>query len=328
MKTWDALSEIQPIAVNMLKQMIIKQRVAHAYLIYGDKGTGKAMLGLMLAKSLFCQNKHGGEPCLACVNCRRIDSGNHPDLHWIRPDGASIKKEQIAHLQKEFTYTGLESNQKVYLITQADLMTTNAANRLLKFLEEPSQQTTAILLTENYQSILDTIKSRCQIISLKPLVTQRVQTRLESEGISKENARLFASVSQNLDQARALNQDEWFAQARKLVVQLVGILQANHGEALLFIQKQWLQHFSDREQQNFGLDLILYWFKDLIYLDIDQKDSLVFIAYYEELEKCLWHWSRADATKVIYAIMDAKRNLNYNVHPTLVMEQLTLQMQR
>src|SRR5690606_36803569 len=100
-----------------------------------------------------------------CTQCKRIQSGNHPDVHIIKPDGQSIKIEQISFLQKEFTYTGLESNRKVYIIEEADKMTVNAANRLLKFLEEPNQETVAILITSQIGKMLDTIVSRCQRIT-------------------------------------------------------------------------------------------------------------------------------------------------------------------
>src|SRR5690625_5027570 len=84
-------------------------------------------------------------------------------------DGQSIKIEQIRDLQKEFSYSGLESTRKVYVISGADTLTVNAANRLLKFLEEPSKTTTAMMLTDNSQSIIPTVRSRCQIIALQPL---------------------------------------------------------------------------------------------------------------------------------------------------------------
>ena len=328
MKNWSNIVERQPIATKMLQQMLVRQRVSHAYLIQGDKGTGKEAIGYLLAKSLFCKQIANGEPCNQCNECNRIDSGNHPDVHWVRPDGASIKKDQIAHLQKEFTYTGMESNQKVYLISHADLMTTNAANRLLKFLEEPNQQTTAILMTANNHAILDTIKSRCQMITLKPLSAKSIQSVLEDEGISPENARLFSVVMPNLEQARKLDQDEWFAQSRSLMVQLIGILQSNSDETLYFIQKQWMDHFSDRDKLNFSLDLLTYWFKDLIHLQLDQQESLVYQSYRNELEQAVWRWSRQDIVAILSLILEAKKQLIQNIHPTLVMEKLVLQMQR
>src|SRR5690606_18903914 len=128
----------------MLMNSIKRNRVSHAYLINGEHGTGKEEFALLIAKVLFCLERNEVEPCQKCINCKRIESRNHPDVHWIEPEGKSIKKEQIENLQKEFTYSGLESNQKVYVIKEADTLTVNASNRILKFLEEPTRQTTAI----------------------------------------------------------------------------------------------------------------------------------------------------------------------------------------
>lgn len=328
MKTWKEIANVQPIATKMLTNMLVRNRLAHAYLLQGQKGTGKEAMSTLLAKSIFCRNIVAGEPCHICKDCVRITSGNHPDVHKIVPDGASIKKEQILHLQKEFTYTGLESNQKVYIIVDADKMTTNASNRLLKFLEEPTKETTAILLTENSQALLDTIRSRCQIISLKPLNAQQLEKTLQADGISDPNARLFAALTNHIEEAKLLNQDEWFAQARKLVVQLIDMLQAESDEALLFIQKQWIPHFANRDQLHNGLDLLMLWFKDVMYTQIDKEESTIFIEYQEKTKKISMHWSKQDTTAILYAIMKAKKHIEQNVHPTLVMEQLTLQMQR
>lgn len=328
MKSWNDMVDSQPVATKMMKHAIERNRIAHAYLYHGQKGTGKKAIARLLAKSIFCTNKQNGEPCHTCKNCVRITSGNHPDVHLITPDGASIKKVQILHLQKEFTYTGLESNQKVYIIDDADKMTVNAANRLLKFLEEPSKETTAILLTENIHSMIDTIRSRCQIIAFQPLNQQRIQMLLEQEGISEVNARLFAALTDNIDDAKDLDQDEWFAQARNLVVQLIELLQVNKEEVLLFVQKQWIPHFSNREQIQLGLDLLVLWYKDIMYLLVGEEQRLVFLAYKEKVEKSAMYWSKYDTTEILYAMMEAKKHIEQNIHPTLMMEQLTLRMQR
>src|SRR5699024_4346911 len=158
----------------------------------------------LLAMTLFCESSDGLEPCQSCPVCQRVDSGNHPDVHWIEPDGNSIKNDQIKLLRKEFAYTGYESEKKVYIISAAETLTVNAANRILKFLEEPDMETTAILLTDNVKGILPTIQSRCQIIDLKPLETTAFQHRLvelKDTSITESNARFLSALTNNIDEA-------------------------------------------------------------------------------------------------------------------------------
>lgn len=167
--TWETLNKMQPTVMKMLKNSIVKGRLSHAYLFEGMKGTGKRETSLFLAKSIFCENPIDQFiPCESCHHCKRIESGNHPDVHMIEPDGLSIKKNQIKMLQEEFFKSGVESKKKLYILFHADRMTASAQNSLLKFLEEPNSETTAILITEQVQQILPTILSRCQIISFKP----------------------------------------------------------------------------------------------------------------------------------------------------------------
>lgn len=329
MKTWSKILESQPLAGKIITNSIEKKRISHAYLIQGERGTGKEAIALLLAKGLFCEDKQGVEPCQVCNVCKRIESGNHPDVHWIRPDGRSIKIEQIENLQKEFTYSGLESNQKVYIIIGSDTLTLNAANRILKFLEEPSKQTTAIMLTENSQSIIPTIRSRCQIIDLQPLNPSLFQEQLIKLGMSGANATLMSALTNNLDDAFQLNEDEWFAQARKLVLQLVDTYATKPADIFLFIHQHWIPHFKDRKQQERGLDLLLLAFKDILYYHIGNEESMVvFLPNEERLERAVLYFSDEKLLIILNALLKAKRKLKQNVHPTLVMEQLVLHIQR
>ena len=328
MQTWTEMKEIQPLAAQMLMNSFHKDRISHAYLFQGNRGTGKREMSILFAKSIFCKFREGAAPCQSCRDCKRVDSGNHPDLHWIEPDGQSIKKEQILHLQKEFTYTGLESNRKVYIIVDADRMTTNASNRLLKFLEEPSQQTTAMLLTESGQTMLDTIRSRCQLLAFQPLNPERVESKLIEEGVSQSNAKILASLTNNLTEAMEINDDDWFANVRKLVIQLIEVLQNKPNEGLLFINHQWMPHFKERQQLQRGLDVLMLWFQDVINYYLDRENSIVFTTEQEKLEQAAMRWSRQSAAQCLSYILEAKRKINQNVHPNLVMEQLTLQLQR
>jgi len=329
MTTWSEIEKIQPIASRMITNSIKKGRISHAYLIQGARGTGKEAIATLIAKSIFCERLIGVEPCQSCRMCKRIDSRNHPDIHWVEPEGQSIKIEQIKNLQREFTYSSFESNQKVYIITGADTLTLNAANRILKFLEEPTQRTTAILLTENSQSMIPTIRSRCQLIDLKPLHSKHLQEQLVASEMSEKDAALMSALTNNIDEAIEWSDDEWFAEGRKLMIQLMEILIAPSEDAYLFIHNHWLKHFKERAQLERGIDLLLLAFKDVLYAHLDKEESMiVFNINDDQLKQLVLSYSEVDLIKVLHNLLDAKRHLKQHVNSSLVMEQLALQIQR
>ncbi|RPF51182.1 DNA polymerase III subunit delta' [Aquisalibacillus elongatus] len=330
MTSWTELKQSQPVAVKMLNNSITRQRIAHAYLFHGPPGTGKQEASLLFAKRYFCEELHdtSAESCNACPTCKRIESGNHPDLHWIEPEGQSIKKEQIEYLQKEFTYTGLESNKKVYVVREAEKMTINAANRLLKFLEEPSRETVAILITEHISQMLDTIVSRCQRIQFHTLSNQKLYEQLLNQGLPESTANMFASMKLDVQQSLELNEDDWFAEARKIVIQLMDKVMNPSEDGYLYLHQMYLKHFQGREQLDFGLDLLLIWFQDLVSLHLDKNESIVLTDQMDRLEQFHYVVSLSEAKTLIYEILNTKRKLAQNVHPTLAMEYLILQLQR
>jgi DNA polymerase III subunit delta' len=327
-KTWEELEEIQPITLKMIKNSIQKNRLAHAYLFEGMRGTGKRDAGIVLAKSLFCLSLIDGyKPCEECMNCKRINHGNHPDIHIVEPDGQSIKKQQIHLLQEEFSKRGVESRQKLYMIIHADRMTVNAANSLLKFLEEPYQQTFAVLVTEQIQKILPTILSRCQTLSFKPLSKDKMIHKLIELGVKPPKAPILSHLTNNLDEALELNQDDWFAQAQKIVVKLFSVLKKNPLEVLVALQEEWFLHFKDREQFDRGLDLLLLIFKDLLYIQIGKQEQVVFVSELALLEQSALHTSGRKLTEQMTAVLEAKGKLQANMNPQLLMEQLVLRLQ-
>src|SRR5699024_7627344 len=117
MTTWEAVQTVQPVTSKILMNSFKNNRISHAYLIDGMRGTGKSSIAQLLAMTIFCEDKTQLEPCQTCSSCKRIPSRNHPDVHWIEPEGRSITKGQIDNLVKEFEYTGFESNRKVYIIS-------------------------------------------------------------------------------------------------------------------------------------------------------------------------------------------------------------------
>lgn len=268
------------------------------------------------------------KPCNACIQCKRISHGNHPDIHVLEPEGTSIKKEQISSLQKEFSKKSVESGRKFYMIIDADKMTASAANSLLKFLEEPNSETTAILITEHIQKILPTIYSRCQHITFQPIPKRELVEMLVDNGVKKGRAPLLANLTNSVEDALRLQEDEWFLQARKLVLKLYEIQSRQTlMDTLLFLQTDWLPHFKSREQMDTGLDMLLYIYKDLLYIQLEQDNELIYPDLKAEWKQQALRVSSKRLSEQILAILEAKKRLQSNVNGSLLMEQLIIKLQ-
>ncbi len=162
---------------EMLSKAIENGTTSHSYLFVGTQGIGKKMLATESAKKILCLEKEQGNHCKSCVE---FESNNHPDFMCIEPEGNSIKIEQIRFLQKKIQEKPIISNQKVYLINDADAMTLEAQNCLLKTLEEPPEFATIILIGSNENAFLSTIKSRCMIFHFQPIENEKIKQYMET----------------------------------------------------------------------------------------------------------------------------------------------------
>ena len=152
--------------VKILKNSIQKNKVSHAYLFETNGYKNQKELALAFAKMLLCPyNYSNNKICVNCTQCKNIDKNIFPEIKIIDTDGLWIKKEQLDVLQKEFSEKSILKNKKIYIINHADRLNKSSANSILKFLEEPEENIIAILTTDNMYQMLDTIISRCQIIS-------------------------------------------------------------------------------------------------------------------------------------------------------------------
>ncbi|MDT2736294.1 DNA polymerase III subunit delta' [Enterococcus pseudoavium] len=256
------LQAIQPIVFRQLQNSFEHGRLAHAYLFEGDQGTGKAELALWFTKHLFCLDLQAGMPCEKCNNCLRITSREHPDVVEIEPDGQSIKVDQIRALQSELAKTGFESAKKVVIIHQAEKMNVSSANSLLKFLEEPPTNFMIILETQSLGKILPTIRSRCQIIHFQALSTERLQSRLATEQVPAKTAKLLANLTNSYTKAVEISKDEWFNEARDVVIQWFNYLEKNDPQAFIYVQKKLVKTFKDKAQQQFAFEMLGYFVKE------------------------------------------------------------------
>ncbi len=329
MQTWNELEEVQPLASKIMMNSLKRNRVSHAYLLQGSRGTGKKSFALLLAMTLLCEQPEQIEPCQTCNTCKRILTGNHPDVHWIEPDGRTIRNEQIDLLRKEFVYTGLETSKKIYIISGAEALTVNAANRILKFLEEPGMDTTAILLTNNGQSIIPTIRSRCQIIDLQPLDESAFQNRLiqlEEVSINENNARLLSALTNNIDDAVQYHEEGIIYDVRDVVTQLIYELLVRYEERYLFVHQKWLPQLKERKDQELGLDLLIIAIKDIVHFQLGREShTFLFQSGDGLLQKAVSQFTQKRLLQMLKNLLHARQKMNQNIHPTLVMEQLVLQ---
>ena len=155
---------IEPLVYGQMKK-ILKKELNHAYIFNMNDNIYSEQMVLSFVKNVMCKEHDTEEEYKTCPICKRIDEGNYLELKLIKPDGLWIKKDQLDELQHDFSTKSLESDKRIYIIYEAEKLNKNSANSLLKFLEEPKDGIIAILLTNNINLVMDTIVSRCQLMT-------------------------------------------------------------------------------------------------------------------------------------------------------------------
>lgn len=204
---------------NILRRALSRKRIAHAYLFEGPDGIGKRLVALAFARALLCNH---GTGCGDCSACRKIDHNNHPDIHILNADGASIKIEQIRGLQQSMSLRPLEGRYKICLIDGAEAMTLGAANALLKTLEEPRENTLLILLSDRPEQLLTTICSRCQRLPFSRLPKDQLSLLLAQKlDLDEGQASILAALSEgSLKKALGSNRHLYLEKRHNLIQSL------------------------------------------------------------------------------------------------------------
>ena len=197
----DQLKAWQPAQFDRFVRILEQDQLNHAYLFSGFFGSLER--AQCLAKSLFCTDKVGVLPCEKCRNCKLIEQEEFPDVTLIKPVNHVIKTERIRELVGQFSQAGIESQQQVFIIEQAEKMHPNAANSLLKVIEEPQSEVYIFFLTSDEEKILPTIRSRTQIFHFKKQEEKLIH-QLEQAGLVKKKATLLAQFSQSRAEAEKL----------------------------------------------------------------------------------------------------------------------------
>ena len=212
---WSVI-EGQSTALEMLQAHLRQGRVASAYLFVGPAGVGKQLTAIELAKAINCATG-GADACgaEACDSCRRIDRQVHPDIHRMSPEGAAqaIRIETIREVLGRIALRPFMARRQVVLIDGADRLTDEAANALLKMLEEPPSQAMFILLAGQTSACLPTVVSRCHVIRFQRLPDRVIEQRLVTEGQSEAQARSIARLASGSLASAGEIREEWDAYA-------------------------------------------------------------------------------------------------------------------
>jgi len=249
-------AQINIAAMDRFKRLIFQDRLGHAYLLVGPQDSGKTQTALSLAQLVNCEGQ-GIKPCGLCPPCRKIDSGNHPDVHVMGNDeGESIKIEEIRFLLGRAQLRAYEAKTKVFIIRNIEYMTTDAGNALLKTLEEPSPNTLMVLTTSVPENNLDTIKSRCHIVNFFPTSVNRIVQLLKDEGVKNEDARFLAVYSEGcLGKTRKLIKQEIITERHQVLDEL--LLNRNNDAFLKDLAQ-------DDQATAQALRLLLSYFRDVL----------------------------------------------------------------
>jgi len=197
----EQLRACQPLQFERFVHILDQGQLNHAYLFSGNFGSLE--MALFLSKSLFCSEKTGIFPCEKCRNCKLIEQEEFPDVTIIKPLNQVIKTERIRELVGQFSQSGIENQRQVFIIEQAEKMHVNAANSLLKVIEEPQSEIYIFFLTDDEEQMLPTIRSRTQIFQFKKQVST-LMSQLEEAGLVKNKAKLLAQFSQSQAEADKL----------------------------------------------------------------------------------------------------------------------------
>lgn len=313
---------------EQLRNAISTGKVSHAYIINGEKSSGKEFIARMFAMSLQCE-KGEIEPCQECRSCKQALSDNHPDIIRVtheKPNTISVEdiRTQVNNDVAIKPYSG---TYKIYLINEAEKMTPQAQNAILKTLEEPPAYAVILLLTANVNSLLPTILSRCVVLNMKPVADELVKKYLmEQLQIPDYKAEVCVAFARgNVGRAKALASSEDFENVKAEAISLLKYIQDMELNEIIAAIKKITEY---KLEINDYLDICAIWYRDvLLFKATNDVNHLVFRDEIQTLRKTAQRSSYEGIEQVIRALDTAKRRLDANVNFELTMELLMMTIQ-
>ena len=311
--------------INYIRNAVTENKVSHAYILNGERGSGKKMLANLFATTLLCE-KQGPDPCNACHSCHQAESGNHPDIIRVtheKPNTISVDDIR-RQVNEDIQIKPYQGPYKIYIIAEADLMTVQAQNALLKTIEEPPAYAVIMLLTENAEVLLPTIRSRCVMMKLRNIKDQLVKKYLmEQMEIPDYKADVCVAFAQgNMGKAIMLAHSEYFNEIKEEAVHLLRNIDDMTVPELMDAVKRCMTY---KLEINDYLDIIAIWYRDvLIYKATKNVDRVVFSDQMKYIKERARRSSYEGIENILDALEKAKARMKANVSFELSMELLLL----
>ena len=310
-----------------LRKAIEYHKISHAYILSGEEGMGKKTLADAFAMTLLCE-RSDKEPCMQCHACKQMMSGNHPDVFRVTHEKpGSIGVDDIRTQINDTIYIKpYSSSYKIYLVDEAEKMTPQAQNALLKTIEEPPAYAVILLMTTNQELFLPTILSRCIQLKLRPLKDTQVSDYLkETMGVPEEKADVFAAFARgNLGKAIHLASSEEFGLLYRQILNLLKNLKEMDISMLLDSIKKLQEDQLDLHE---CLDFMQLWYRDILMFKVTKDiNTLIFKEEYAKVSSLCQKSSYEGLELILNAIEKAKTRLDANVNADLALELMLLTM--
>ena len=315
-------------AITLLQQGLELDRLAQAYLLVGPSGIGKGALALALAKALNCQGQD--PPCGVCSQCRRIAAGLHPDIAVLAlgEGQRELSIDRVRELQRALSLRPFEGRCRVAIVREADRLSHEAANALLKTLEEPPPEVVLLLTTREEAAILSTIRSRCRRIALRPVPQSELAETLQRDyGLGGDQAVSLATFARGSPghALAALHEPGILSAVGASLAQLKALLESDTAGRLDQAQQIAPQDRGQREAAAQRLRHWRDWWRDLLLLKAGCHEGLAFLQETSDYQR-YGDVELPEVREAIASIERALQQLEQNANPRLVLDVLALSL--
>ena len=314
-------------AVDMLKKHVVNGTTRHAYLFAGPPGLGRRSLALRFAQALNCQTPiDAGIPCGQCRDCKQIEAMQYPDLSVVQADseGGTLKVDQIRDARHSLTLKPYVANYRVALFLRFQQANDNAANALLKTLEEAPSYAVLILTADNPEQLLPTIVSRCEVLRLRPLNIEAVQKELENRGLEIGQAKLIAHISGGRFgyALRLIENDSLLEKRDQRLNDLLTLIPASRVEKFAYADKL----AKDKDSMRQAILIWLSYWRDVMLRTARAESPLVNVDRNMEIEDLADRMDLSSARRVVSSLEYTLEKMERNVNSRMLAEILLLDL--